>query len=98
MAESILRLVPGVLGSDVSAVVDSFSEGVGGMLEYPSYTRPPEWNGIKVPEILLSGRHDDINAWRTEKSLQKTKSQRPDLIEAAEKKGKASSNGNKESD
>ena len=80
MAESILRLVPGVLGSDVSAVEDSFGEGVQGLLEYPSYTRPPEWHGMKVPEILLSGNHNAINQWRREKSIERTKKLRPDLL------------------
>jgi tRNA (guanine37-N1)-methyltransferase len=80
MAESILRLVPGVLGSDVSAVEDSFGEGVQGLLEYPSYTRPPEWHGMKVPEILLSGNHNAINQWRREKSVERTKKLRPDLL------------------
>ena len=80
MVESILRLVPGVLGDKRSAVEDSFGEGVGGLLEYPSYTRPAEWRGRKVPEVLMSGNHDAIAKWRHEESLNKTKKRRPDLI------------------
>jgi len=75
--DAVARLIPGVLGSDESAGEESFSEG---LLEYPQYTRPPEFRGMKVPGILLSGNHSEIARWRREKSLQKTRSVRPDLL------------------
>ena len=80
MAESILRLVPGVLGHERSAKDDSFGEGLDGLLEYPSYTRPPEWNGRKVPDVLMSGNHQAIKSWRRDESIKKTKKLRPDLL------------------
>ena len=80
ISESILRLVPGVLGHERSAVEDSFGEGVDGLLEYPSYTRPAEWDGLKVPDVLMSGNHEAITKWRREASIRKTKRRRPDLI------------------
>ena len=80
MLESILRLIPGVLGNDDSARCDSFGEGMSGLLEYPLYTRPPEWQGHKVPEVLLSGRHADIAAWRSQESMRRTADRRPDLL------------------
>ena len=80
MAESILRLVPGVLGHERSATDDSFGAGLDGLLEYPSYTRPPEWNGLKVPDVLMSGNHEAITRWRREESIKKTKKLRPDLL------------------
>ena len=80
VAESILRLTPGVLGHQRSAMDDSFGEGLSGLLEYPSYTRPVEWNGKKVPDVLVSGDHKAIQKWRIEESLKKTKELRPDLL------------------
>ena len=80
IAESILRLIPGVLGHERSARDDSFGEGLNGLLEYPSYTRPAEWHGQKVPEVLMSGNHVAISKWRHEQSVAKTKNLRPDLI------------------
>lgn len=80
MAESALRLVPGVLGNKASAAEDSFSPGLNGLLEYPSYTRPQIWNGIEVPPILLAGNHADVARWRQEMSLDRTKRLRPDLL------------------
>ncbi|MCA1825922.1 MAG: tRNA (guanosine(37)-N1)-methyltransferase TrmD, partial [Myxococcales bacterium] len=74
------RLVPGVLGNDMSAVSESFAGE--GLLEGPQYTRPPEFRGRKVPEILLSGDHAKIAAWRREQALQRTRSRRPDLLGA----------------
>ena len=76
--DSISRLVPGVLNNDVSAETESFSDG---LLEYPQYTRPVEFRGKKVPEVLLSGHHAKIDEWRHEKSLERTKRFRPDLYE-----------------
>jgi tRNA (guanine37-N1)-methyltransferase len=80
ISESILRLMPGVLGHERSAVDDSFGAGVDGLLEYPSYTRPPQWQGINVPEVLMSGNHEAIATWRREASIKKTRRRRPDLI------------------
>ncbi|MBW4081365.1 tRNA (guanosine(37)-N1)-methyltransferase TrmD [Paenibacillus sp. S150] len=79
--DSVVRLQPGTLGNETSAVTDSFSTG---LLEYPHYTRPAEFRGWKVPEILLSGHHANIEVWRREQSLQRTLERRPDLLEAAE--------------
>lgn len=76
MMDTISRLVPGVLGNGDSADTESFSDG---LLEYPQYTRPAEILGRKVPEVLLSGHHEKIEAWRREKSLERTRQFRPDL-------------------
>ena len=81
MMDAISRLVPGVLHNDVSAVTDTFTDS---LLEYPQYTRPVEWHGKKVPEVLLSGHHANIEAWRREQSLVRTKQLRPDLFEKVE--------------
>ena len=78
MVDTIARLVPGVLNNDDSAVDESFSEG---LLEYPQYTRPENWDGELVPEVLLSGHHKNIEIWRKEKALENTKNKRPDLYE-----------------
>ena len=79
IVDAVCRLVPGVLGNGVSAETDSFQDG---LLEYPQYSRPEEWNGRKVPDILLSGDHAKVDAWRLEQSLLRTKAIRPDLYEA----------------
>ena len=79
IVDAVSRLVPGVLGNEVSAETDSFQNG---LLEYPQYSRPEEWMGKKVPEILLSGDHAKVDAWRLEQSLARTKAARPDLYEA----------------
>ncbi|MEK4435233.1 MULTISPECIES: tRNA (guanosine(37)-N1)-methyltransferase TrmD [unclassified Paenibacillus] len=79
--DSIARLIPGVLGNETSAVTDSFSTG---LLEYPHYTRPPEFRGMKVPDVLLSGHHLNIDAWRREQSLIRTLERRPDMLDTAE--------------
>ena len=76
--DSISRLIPGVLGDRESILEESFSDG---LLEYPHYTRPPEVNGDKVPEILLSGDHQKISQWRRMQSLKNTYLKRPDLID-----------------
>lgn len=78
MIEAIVRLLPDVLGNPASHRDDSHSDG---MLEGPSYTRPPSWRGLDVPEILLSGDHAKIAAWRREQSLQRTRDRRPDLLD-----------------
>ena len=80
IVDAVARLVPGVLGCEESAVSDSFSDG---LLEYPHYTRPPEFRGLAVPEVLLSGNHREIARWRRCMSLEKTAAQRPDLLAAA---------------
>ncbi|MCR4934468.1 MAG: tRNA (guanosine(37)-N1)-methyltransferase TrmD [Lachnospiraceae bacterium] len=78
MIDCISRLVPGVLSNSESSVTESFSDG---LLEYPQYSRPEEWHGKKVPEILLSGHHANVEKWRLEQSIIKTKKIRPDLYE-----------------
>ncbi len=77
--DSILRLKPGVLGDDDSSFEESFTEN---LLEYPQYTRPEEFRGEKVPEILLSGHHENIRQWRRFMMLETTKEKRPDLYES----------------
>ncbi|MBW5444600.1 tRNA (guanosine(37)-N1)-methyltransferase TrmD [Cohnella sp. CFH 77786] len=79
--DSVVRLLPGVLGNERSAVADSFSDG---LLEYPQYTRPPEFRGWSVPDVLLSGHHAEIEKWRRMQSLERTLVRRPDLLEKAE--------------
>ncbi|MCT4782739.1 MULTISPECIES: tRNA (guanosine(37)-N1)-methyltransferase TrmD [Exiguobacterium] len=81
MIDATVRLLPDVLGAQASHEDDSFSTG---LLEYPHYTRPADFRGLKVPDVLLSGNHAKIEAWRREQSLLKTYSRRPDLLEAAE--------------
>ena len=79
--DSITRLVPGVLNNDESAVAESFEDG---LLEHPQYTRPAEFNGKEVPEILLSGNHAKIDEYRRQESLKRTYERRPDLLENAD--------------
>src|SRR5262249_40535509 len=79
MIEATLRLLAGVLGNPAWLQDDSFSPGLGRLLEGPSYTRPPSWRGLDVPEVLLSGDHARIVAWRHEVSVQRTRERRPDL-------------------
>ncbi|CKZ84016.1 tRNA (guanine-N1)-methyltransferase [Mycobacterium tuberculosis] len=79
MVEAVLRLLAGVLGNPASHQDDSHSTGLDGLLEGPSYTRPASWRGLDVPEVLLSGDHARIAAWRREVSLQRTRERRPDL-------------------
>ncbi len=80
VVDAVTRLVPGVLGSEESAANDSFSDG---LLEYPQYTRPPVFRNHAVPEVLLSGNHALIAQWRRQQALQRTRRQRPDLLETA---------------
>ena len=75
--DALVRLLPGALGDEDSAKHDSFSEG---LLEYPQYTRPEDFRGMKVPDILLSGDHAKITAWRRQQSLERTQAWRPDLL------------------
>ena len=79
MIEAVLRLLAGVLGNPASHQHDSHSPTLGGLLEGPSYTRPPSWRGLDVPDVLLSGDHARIAAWRREVSLLRTRERRPDL-------------------
>jgi tRNA (guanine37-N1)-methyltransferase len=76
--DAVVRLIPGVMGKLESAETDSFHSG---LLSYPQYTRPAEYKGLKVPEVLLSGHHHEIERWRKGISLQRTKKHRPDLLE-----------------
>jgi len=75
--DAVVRLLPGALGSETSALNESFSEG---QLDHPQYTRPPDFRGMKVPEVLLSGNHAEIERWRKEAALAKTRRNRPDLL------------------
>ncbi|MFM8534872.1 MAG: tRNA (guanosine(37)-N1)-methyltransferase TrmD [Acidimicrobiia bacterium] len=78
--DAVARLVPGVVGDDQSVEADSFTRG---LLDYPHYTRPAEFDGRKVPEVLLSGHHGEIRRWRREAALQRTVERRPDLLAGA---------------
>ncbi len=80
LIDSIVRMIPGVLGDEFSNFDDSFSRG-NRMLEYPQYTRPREFEGHQVPEVLLSGNHEAIELWRRQKSLENTANRRSDLLE-----------------
>ncbi|MBS2028885.1 MAG: tRNA (guanosine(37)-N1)-methyltransferase TrmD [Deltaproteobacteria bacterium] len=77
VVDAVARLLPGVLGNESSAGAESFEEG---LLEYPQYTRPPEFRGQKVPDVLLSGNHAEVARWRRTKSLATTRERRPDLF------------------
>ena len=81
VVDSVVRLLPGVLGNDDSPVLDSFSTG---LLEHPHYTRPADFRGMKVPDVLTSGNHAKIDQWRMEQSLKRTFERRPDLLEHIE--------------
>ena len=81
VADAVLRLVPGVLGSEESPLEDSHADG---LLEYPQYTRPADYRGMKVPEILLSGNHAQIAKWRREQIIKRTLDKRPELLDKAE--------------
>lgn len=81
MVDAISRLVPGVLHNDVSAEFESFQDN---LLEYPQYSRPEEWHGKKVPPVLMSGHHANIEKWRREQSIIRTYERRPDLMEKCE--------------
>ncbi len=78
--DAVTRLLPGVLGDEQAPAKDSFAEG---LLEYPHYTRPAEWRGRRVPEVLLSGHHEQIRRWRRKESLRRTQQRRPDLLAKA---------------
>ncbi|MEG1524039.1 MAG: tRNA (guanosine(37)-N1)-methyltransferase TrmD [Clostridia bacterium] len=84
LIDCVSRFVPGVLGSEDSAEEESFSEG---LLEYSQYTRPADFRGMQVPEILLNGHHANIKQWRLERAIQKTMEQRPELLEKRDNPG-----------
>ncbi|MEO3732450.1 tRNA (guanosine(37)-N1)-methyltransferase TrmD [Lactiplantibacillus plantarum] len=86
MIDATVRLLPGVLGNSESAPGDSFSSG---LLEYPQYTRPADFRGMKVPDILLSGDHGKIDDWRLEQALKRTYERRPDMLTGLSLSGKA---------
>ncbi|MFC6294010.1 tRNA (guanosine(37)-N1)-methyltransferase TrmD [Lactiplantibacillus daoliensis] len=86
MIDATVRLIPGVLGNSESAPGDSFSSG---LLEYPQYTRPADFRGMKVPDILLSGDHGKIDDWRLEQALKRTYERRPDMLKQLKLSGKA---------
>jgi tRNA (guanine37-N1)-methyltransferase len=77
LIDAVIRLLPGALGSETSAATESFSDG---LLDYPHYTRPPDFEGLKVPEVLLTGHHAEIARWRKQAAEEKTKRKRPDLL------------------
>lgn len=77
VVDAVVRLIPGALGSETSAATESFSAG---LLDYPHYTRPPEFEGMHAPEVLLTGHHAEIERWRQEAAEEKTKRNRPDLL------------------
>ena len=81
--DTVVRLLPGVLGDDASSADESFSENT---LEYPQYTRPAEYRGLEVPDVLLSGHHAEIEKWRREKAKQRTRDRRPELLKDENKK------------
>ncbi|MFC3797831.1 tRNA (guanosine(37)-N1)-methyltransferase TrmD [Cohnella sp. GCM10012308] len=81
VVDAVVRLLPGVLGNESSAVTDSFSDG---LLEYPHYTRPVNFRGLQVPDVLLSGHHAEIDKWRRQQSLLRTHARRPELLDLAE--------------
>jgi len=84
LVDSVGRLIPGVLNDETSALFDSFQDD---LLAPPVYTRPAEWEGMKVPEVLLSGHEKNISDWRHDQSVERTRSRRPDLLERYEKGG-----------
>jgi tRNA (guanine37-N1)-methyltransferase len=81
VVDAVARLLPGVLGNESSAGAESFEDG---LLEHPQYTRPPEFRGLKVPDVLLSGNHAEVARWRRKKALATTKERRPDLFNQLE--------------
>ncbi len=84
LVDAIVRLLPGALGDEQSAACESFSDG---LLDYPQYTRPREFRGMTVPEVLLSGDHGRVAAWRREQALRRTRQRRPDLLGESEAEG-----------
>ena len=85
VTDAVIRLLPGVLGNEESLETESFEKG---MLEHPQYTRPSNYSGLEVPGILLSGHHQEIERWRREQALARTKNTRPELLDCIENNGK----------
>ena len=83
LVDSVARLVDGVLSAPECYLDESIT---GGLLEYPQYTRPYEFHGVKVPDVLISGHHENIDKWRKERSIELTKERRPDLLEKYERR------------
>ena len=83
--DACARLFPGVLGNEASTIEESHSASTGGLLEYPQYTRPAEFRGARVPEVLTGGNHAETARWRREQSVARTRERRPDLWERYEK-------------
>ena len=81
VTDAVARMIPGVLGAAAGAADDSFYSS---LLEYPQYSRPEEWHGKKVPEVLMSGHHANIEKWRREQSIYRTAKRRPDLLKKAD--------------
>jgi tRNA (guanine37-N1)-methyltransferase len=86
--DACARLLPGVLGNEASALEESHSPETGGLLEYPQYTRPAEFRGARVPEILMGGHHEQIARWRREQAMARTRERRPDLWERFLRQGR----------
>ncbi|HWH32228.1 MAG TPA: tRNA (guanosine(37)-N1)-methyltransferase TrmD [Egibacteraceae bacterium] len=86
LVEAVTRLIPGVMGNEASADDESFSDG---LLEYPQYTRPADYRGMTVPDVLLSGHHANVAAWRREQAVARTRAVRPDLYERLRREGEA---------
>ncbi len=85
MTDAVVRLLPGVLGNEASPLDESFSgAGAAGLLEYPQYTRPPDYRGLSVPEVLTGGHHEQVRRWRRKEALRRTLARRPDLLATAE--------------
>jgi tRNA (guanine37-N1)-methyltransferase len=81
VVDAVTRLIPGALGSEESTRRESFNDG---LFDHPQYTRPAEYRGLKVPDVLLSGNHAEIEAWRQRKALEKTQNSRPDLLKSTD--------------
>jgi tRNA (guanine37-N1)-methyltransferase len=78
--DAVVRLIPGVLGDERSAVEESFEAALGGLLDYPQYTRPQEFRGLRVPEVLVSGNHEEVARWRRAEARRRTAERRRDLL------------------
>ncbi len=93
--DGVSRLLPGVLGNEASTLDESHSPGTGGLLEYPHYTRPAEFRGAKVPDVLVGGNHAEIAKWRRQQSIARTQARRPDLWERFERSERERERGGK---
>jgi tRNA (guanine37-N1)-methyltransferase len=86
VVDACVRLLPGVLGNEASTIDESHNPSTGGLLEYPHYTRPPEFRGARVPEVLVRGNHAEIARWRRDRAIERTRARRPDLWERFERR------------